>query len=79
MNREQLIRKIDETILAISQDKNICEELADLIEQEYYTKEQLEKAINFGIDLESGDLERNFKKYPKVVDQFIETVLKQTK
>ena len=78
MNRDQLLDKIEE-IQNTSIGQSQTNKISDLIEQEYYTKEQLEKAINFGIDLESGDLERNFKKYPKVVDQFIETVLKQTK
>jgi hypothetical protein len=47
------------------------------MDEKLYTREDLEKAINFGIDLEAQDIERNFKKYATNVDQFIETVLNQ--
>lgn len=78
MNRDQLLDKIEQ-IQNTSIGQSQTNKIADLIEQEYYTKLQLEQAIMFGIDLECGDVTRNFKKYSLCVDQFIQTVLKQTK
>ena len=67
---------ITEDVKDILRNK-IDDALTDLsLVKKLYTREDLAKAIEYGVDLESGDLEhRNFEKYIKVVDQFIAEVL----
>lgn len=39
-----------------------------------FSKEQLEMAIEFGINIEAGNIKRDYQKYSTSTDQFLETI-----